>query len=188
MMRTRLFLPVLLGAALGAQAPATPQAETPGQTQAPPQAAPQALPPAPVPGPRLRAEYGWGYASAEGSGKGTLTVLLDPATGQAILELMGLGERLLYLRGDSAAGYQVEIPRQKLSVKTATLGAVPLPFLPELGSVDRLYRMLTDGSGPGVKVLRKDAKGPLKMRYDGVDAKGREFTVWLDRTRWEPGT
>jgi hypothetical protein len=54
-----------------------------------------------------------------------------------------------------------------------------------VGSVDALYRLLTEGSGAGVKVTRRDASGPVKLRYQGSDDKGREIMVWLARTRWE---
>jgi hypothetical protein len=45
--------------------------------------------------------------------------------------------------------------------------------------------MLTTGAGAGVKVTRRDASGPVKLRYLGADDKGREIMVWLTRTRWE---
>jgi hypothetical protein len=133
----------------------------------------------------LRAQYQWGYVGADGQGKGTLSVLIDPATGRTVLELQGLGERLMLLEGDTAAGYRVQIPRQKIDASAPTFAAVPLPFFPQVGSVDALYRLLTEGSGAGVKVTRRDASGPVKLRYQGSDDKGREIMVWLARTRWE---
>ena len=180
MMTFRSLAPAfLLAGALWAQAPAPLLQPAPPATPGP-QAAP-----APAPKPLLRAQYQWGYVGADGQGKGTLSVLIDPATGRTVLELQGLGERLMLLDGDSSAGYRVQIPRQKLDEKAATLAALPLPFFPQLGSPDGLYRMLADGTGTGVKVTRKDAKGPVKLRYQGNDDKGREVMVWLERTRWE---
>lgn len=140
--------------------------------------------PQPAPQP-LRAQYGWGYAGADGEGKGTLSLLLDPATGRVVLEIHGLGERLVFLTGDRASGYRVQIPRQNVDARSASLGALPLPFLPQLGSCEGLHRLLTEGGGAGVKVTRKDAKGPVKLRYAGKDDRGREVMVWLERTRWE---
>jgi len=51
-----------------------------------------------------------------------------------------------------------------------------------------LYRLLTEGTGPGIKVTKRDAKGPLKLRFAGKDEKDHEVMVWLNRTRWEPVT
>jgi hypothetical protein len=178
MMTFRSLAPAfLLAGALCAQATAPPSQSAP-----PAVAAPQA---APAPRPLLRAQYQWGYVGADGQGKGTLSVLIDPATGRTVLELQGLGERLMLVDGDSSAGYRVQIPRQKLDEKAPTLSALPLPFFPQLGGPDGLYGMLADGTGTGVKVTRKDAKGPVKLRYQGNDDKGREVMVWLERTRWE---
>jgi hypothetical protein len=150
-------------------------------------AAPALEAPAPV-RPLLRAQYSWGYAGADGQGKGTLSVLLDPATGRTVLELQGLGERLMLLEGDSASGYRVQIPRRELDQRAPTLAAIPLPFLPQVGSPGALYTLLAEGAGTGVKVTKRDQSGPVKLRYQGVDEKGKEVLVWLERTRWEPET
>ena len=146
----------------------------------------QPVPPAPPQA--LRAQYGWGYAGSDGEGKGTLSLLLEPATGKTVLEIHGLGERLVFLSGNKSTGYRVQIPRQHIDETAPNLGALPLPFLPELGTTDGLYRLVTEGVGTGVKVTRKDAKGPVKLRYTGKDDKGHEIMVWLERTRWEPFT
>lgn len=145
----------------------------------------QGTPSAPEAAP-FRAQYGWGYAGADGEGKGTLSLLLEPATGRVVLELHGLGERLVLLTGQRAGGYRVQIPRRQIDATAATLGELPLPFLPQVGSAEALHRLLTTGAGAGLRVTRKDAKGPVKLRYDGKDAQGEEFTVWLRRTRMEP--
>jgi hypothetical protein len=142
--------------------------------------------PAPAPMPMLRAQYKWGYAGADGQGKGTLNVLLDPASGKAVMELQGLGERLMLLEGNRADGYRVQIPRRNIDASAPTLAAVPLPFLPQVGSVDALYRLLAEGAGAGVKVTKRDRSGPVKLEYQGSDDRGREVMVWLARTRWEP--
>ena len=142
---------------------------------------------APAPAlPLLRAQYGWGYVGSDGQGKGTLSVLIEPGSGRTVLELQGLGERLMLLDGNSADGFRLQIPRQKVDQRAPSLAQVPLPFFPQLGSPAALYRLLTEGAGPGVKVTKKDALGPVKLRYDGRDDRGREVTVWLQRTRWEP--
>ena len=133
----------------------------------------------------VKAQYDWGYASPDGQGKGTLSILLDPATGRTIVELQGLGERLVLLEGDTQSGFHLQIPRREVDQRARSLGELDLPFLPKLGSADGLYRLLTLGEGPGVKVTKKDADGPVKMRYQGLDERGKELTVWLARTRWE---
>jgi hypothetical protein len=133
----------------------------------------------------VKAQYAWGYASPDGQGKGTLNVLLEPGSGRTILELQGLGERLLLLEGNPRDGFRLQIPRREVDQKSATLGALPLPFLPRLGSPEGLYRLLTQGDAPGVKVTGRDKDGPVKMRYQGQDEGGKELTVWLTRTRWE---
>lgn len=155
--------------------------------QASPQpAAPQPAAVAPAPLPLLRAQYGWGYAGADGQGKGTLSVLIDPASGRTVLELQGLGERLMLLDGDPKAGFHLQIPRRKLDQQAPSLAAIPLPFLPQLATPGALYRLLSQGEGPGVKVTKRDSLGPVKLSYKGVDDQGKEVLVWLQRTRWEP--
>ena len=157
----------------------------------PPQAQPQAPAPGPAQNPAqpagsvLRAQYQWGYAGIDGQGKGTLNVLLEAATGRTVVELQGLGERLMLLEGNQADGYRVQIPRRNLDERAPTLGAVPLPFFPQLATPDALYRLLAEGAGPGVKVTKRDSQGPVKMRYQGNDDKGKEVMVWLQRKRWE---
>lgn len=140
-----------------------------------------------APAPLVRAQYDWGFASPDGQGKGTLSVLVDPATGRTVLELQGLGERLLLLEGSPASGFHLLIPRREVDQRAASLASLPLPFLPRLGSPEGVYRLLTEGRADGVKVTKRDTKGPVKMRYDGKDDQGKEITVWLSRTRWEPG-
>jgi len=198
MPRPTLILPVLfLAGALRAQAPAVAApapgavavqaatAPTQGQAPASAQATAQ-TPAAPAPRPLLRAQYAWGFAGGRDQGKGTLAVLIEPATGRTVLEIQGLGERLALLEGDRATGYRVQIPRQKVDVRAASLAGIPLPFFPELGSADHLYQLLADGTAAGVQVTQRDASGPVKLRYQGTDAKGKDLTVWLERTRWEP--
>ncbi|WP_005032699.1 hypothetical protein [Holophaga foetida] len=133
----------------------------------------------------LRAQYGWGYAGADGEGQGTLAILLDPASGRLVLELHGLGERLALVTGERSTGYRVQIPRQNIDQTAPDLAALPLPFLPNLGGVEGLSRLLTQGEGPGVKVTKRDKLGPKKMKYAGKDEKGKEVLVWLNRQRWE---
>lgn len=134
----------------------------------------------------LRASYAWGYVGAEGEGSGTLNVLLDTASGRVVLELHGLGERLLLLEGDRASGYRVQIPRDKVDARQASFGALPLPFLPALGSVEGLEALLKEGKGPGIAIQKRDGQGPIKLHYKGKDAKGHEEEVWLTRKVWQP--
>ena len=131
----------------------------------------------------IRAQYSWGYLGNDGEGKGTLAVLVDTLTGHVVLELHGLGERLMLLEGDSTKGYRVQIPRQKLDETASKIGALPLPFLPQVSTPEALRALLTSGTGPGVKVTKKDAQGPLKLKYQGKDELGKEVQVWLVRTR-----
>lgn len=133
----------------------------------------------------LKAQYAWGYVGKDGEGQGTLSLLLEPGTGRVVLELHGLGERLCLLSGSAAAGYRLQIPRNKVDRQVPEFGALPLPFLPQLGSPAALLRLLTQGEGPGVKVTARDAQGPRKLKYNGRDEGGNEATVWLERKRWE---
>jgi len=135
--------------------------------------------------PTIRAQYAWGYSGMDGEGSGTLSVLVEPGSGKVILELHGLGERLMLLTGNKAEGYHILIPRQALDRTVPTFGALPLPFLPQLGSAESLHRLFLEGDGPGVKVTKRDPKGPLKLRYQGQDDHGKDVTVWMQRTRWE---
>ena len=133
----------------------------------------------------LKAQYAWGYSGQEGEGKGTLNLLLDTASEKVVLELFGLGERLVFLSGDRAAGYRIQIPRRELDMRGVSFDKLPRPFLPQLGSPEALHRLLAEGSGPGVKVTKRDGKGPVKLRYSGQDERGKDVLVWLQRTRWE---
>lgn len=133
----------------------------------------------------IKAQYSWGYLGDDGEGKGTLAVLVEVATGRVVLELHGMGERLMLLVGDRAKGYHVQIPRQKLDETTPKLGDLPLPFLPQVATAEGLRDLILTGTGPGVKVAKKDAKGPLKLKYQGKDDRGKEVLVWLVRTRFE---
>jgi hypothetical protein len=133
----------------------------------------------------IRAQYAWGYSGMDGEGSGTLSVLLEPSSGKVVMELHGLSERLMLLSGNQGSGYHVQIPRQELDRTVPSFGALPLPFLPQLGSAEALRSLLTEGTGPGVKVSKRDQRGPLKHRYEGHDEHGKDVTVWLNRTRWE---
>lgn len=147
----------------------------------------QAPPPAPAPTPAtpVRAQYGWGYAGPDGEGVGTLSLLMDAATGRLVVELHGPGERLMLLEGNHASGYRLQVPRQKLDQRAPYLAQLPLPFLPQVPSVEALLRLLRTGEGTGVSVLKKDGQGPLKLHWRGKDARGKDQQVWLDRKRWE---
>nr|WP_320130941.1 hypothetical protein [uncultured Holophaga sp.] len=142
--------------------------------------------PAPVPQ-SIRALYAWGYAGPDGEGQGELAISLDPGTGRLVMEIHGAGERLALLSGDRSVGYRLQIPRQKVDRTVSDLATLRLPLLPELGGLEGLQRLLTRGEGPGVKVTKRDANGPVKLKYTGQDEKGREVLVWLKRERWETG-
>jgi hypothetical protein len=133
----------------------------------------------------VRAQYNWGYSGMDGEGSGTLSVLVEPETGKVVMELHGLGERLMLLTGNQSGGYHIQIPRRELDRMVASFNALPLPFLPQLGSSEALYRLLSEGVGPGVKVTKRDAQAPLKLRYQGRDEQGKDVMVWMNRTRWE---
>lgn len=142
---------------------------------------------APDPAPSLRAQYGWGYEGPDGEGLGVLSLLLDVRTGKVVIELHGLGERLVLIDGDRASGYRAQVPRQKLDQRVGSLGELALPFLPQLSSVEALLKLLRTGDAPGVLVQKRDAQGPLKLHWRGKDPKGRDEQVWLERKRWEAG-
>ena len=151
---------------------------------------PAVPPPAPAPAQAavstvLKAQYAWGYAGMDGEGKGSMSILIEPLPGKVVLELYGLGERMVFLSGDRASGYRVQIPRRELDVRGKSFGELPMPFLPQLGNPEALYKLLTEGSGPGVKVNKRDGKGPVKLQYSGQDEHGKDVMVWLRRTRWD---
>lgn len=141
--------------------------------------------PQPAPGP-VRAQYAWGYVGSDGEGKGTLNLLVDTATGEVVVELMGVGERLMLLKGDAATGYRLLIPRRQTDETARDLRDLPLPFLPALGGPAALRDLATEGKGPGVKVTRRDGSGPVKLRYQGKDDLGKDVYVWLERKAWQP--
>jgi hypothetical protein len=133
----------------------------------------------------FRAMYDWGFASPSAEGKGTLTVLVDQANGKTVIELYALSERLMLLEGDTANGYRVQISKNGVDERAASLSLLPIPFLPELKDANGLVRLLTEGTGPGVKTSRKDASGPKQLRWEGKDDRRESCTVWLKRTRFE---
>lgn len=133
----------------------------------------------------LRAQYAWGYLGEDGEGRGTLSLRLVPATGQVILEVHGLGERLVLLEGRAEGGYRLRIPRQQVDRQAASLRDLDLPFLPQLASPEALFRLVTEGAGPGVTASKRDAEGPVKLHYAGKDERGKAVEVWLTRQRWE---
>lgn len=136
----------------------------------------------------LRARYDWGYVGPDGEGRGTLDVLADRASGRLVLELHGLGERLVLLQGDGAQGYRLQIPRHKVDRTAPDLSGLELPFLPQLGSVEALVKLLRDGAAPGVTVTKRDPSGPVKLRFEGKDPEGKAVKVWLSRRRFEAGS
>ena len=87
--------------------------------------------------------------------------------------------------GDRASGYHLLVPRQNLDQRAAILAQLPLPFLPQVASVEGLLELLRTGEGPGMTVQKKDAQGPLKLHWKGKDARGKDQQVWLERKRWE---
>lgn len=133
----------------------------------------------------LKAQYSWGYAGADGEGQGTLAILLEPVSGRLVIELHGLGERLALAAGDRATGYRIQIPRRNMDQMAPDVAGLRLPFLPSLGGIEGLQRLMTLGEGPGVKVTKRDKLGPKKMKYKGKDENGKEVLVWLTRERWE---
>lgn len=140
---------------------------------------------APAPVAPIRAQFGWGYAGADGEGVGTLSLLMEAVSGKLILELHAPGERLLLLEGDAASGYRLQVPRQKLDQRATYLSQLPLPFLPQVLSVEGLLHLLRTGEGTGVSVQKKDAQGPIKLHWRGKDTRGKDQQVWLERKRWE---
>jgi hypothetical protein len=142
---------------------------------------------APAPAAPIRAQYGWGYAGPDGEGVGTLSLLMEAASGRLILELHAPGERLVLLEGDGATGYRLQVPRRNLDQRAPSLAQLPLPFLPQVPSVAALLRLLRTGEGAGVSVTKKDATGPLKLHWQGKDPRGKDEQVWLERKRWEEG-
>lgn len=136
----------------------------------------------------LKAQYSWEYAGADGQGKGTVNLMLNPGNKSLILELFGLGERIALISGDVIGGYRVQIPRKSVDVTSQSLGDISLPFLSKFGSVEKLYKFLLDGDFPGVKVTKKDNSGPVKLKYTGSNEHGKEYQVWLKRERWEFGS
>ena len=133
----------------------------------------------------VRAQYGWGYAGPDGEGVGTLSLLMEAASGKLVVELHAPGERLVLLEGDQASGYRLQVPRQKVDQRAATLAQLSIPFLPQVQSVEGLLRLLRTGEGVGVTVQKKDAQGPLKLHWKGKDSRGKDEQVWLERKRWE---
>ena len=133
----------------------------------------------------VRAQYGLGYVGPDGEGVGTLSLLMEAGSGKLVMELHAPGERLVLLEGDQATGYRLQVPRQKVDQRAASLAQLPIPFLPQVQSVEGLLRLLRTGEGMGVSVQKKDAQGPLKLHWKGKDARGKDEQVWLDRKRWE---
>ncbi|HTL98456.1 MAG TPA: hypothetical protein VL181_06585 [Holophagaceae bacterium] len=143
-------------------------------------------PPKALPFASLRAEYKWSLRGAKDGGSGTLVVLLQPASGKLVLEVFTFGERLALVDGDAAAGYQVVLPKEQVDRTVAGLADLPLPFLPQTGSVDSLARALAFGEGRGITVRQRDNLGPSRLAYEGLAEDGSALEVELIRKRWLP--
>lgn len=165
------------------QAPAPLPAALPAAPPLAPEASAQK---APLPFATVRAQYKWSLRGATESGSGSLTLLLEPATGRLVLEVFTYGDRLALVDGDRAGGYQLVLPKEKVNRMVPSLADLPLPFLPQAGSVEALARALALGEGEGLAVEKRDAQGPVKLRYEGQDEAGKGVEVRLTRKRWEP--
>jgi hypothetical protein len=143
-------------------------------------------PETPLPFTSLKAQYKWSFRGAKDSGSGALALRLEPAGGKLVLEVFSYGDRLALVDGDSAGGYQLVLPKEKVNRTVPTLAELPLPFLPQAGSVEALARALANGEGDGLSVEKRDAQGPVKLRYAGRDSDGDPVEVVLTRKRWEP--
>ncbi|HJW08057.1 MAG TPA: hypothetical protein VJ483_00385 [Holophagaceae bacterium] len=133
----------------------------------------------------VRAQYAWSYEAADANGSGTLSLLMDPAGGRLVLEIHSYGERVAFLSGDAAGGYRLQIPKEGKDLSSPSLAELPLPFLPDVKSVDALLTALERGEGPGLTVLKRGDGAPLKLRYKSLDEKGESILLWLTRKRWE---
>jgi hypothetical protein len=133
----------------------------------------------------LKAQYKWGYLGPEGQGHGTMSVLVAEPSEQVVIELQGMGERIMLLSGDRTSGYRLQIPRQGVDLQRPDLAALPMPLLPEVENAKGLENLLRQGTTPGVSVTNRDSEGPIKLHYSGKNGKGEEVEVWLTRTRWE---
>ena len=133
----------------------------------------------------VRAQYAWSYEAADANGSGTLSLLMEPASGRLVLEIHSFGERLALLSGDATGGYRLQIPKERKDLSSPSLAELPLPFLPDVKSVEALLRALELGEGPGLTVLKRRDGVPLKLRYKSLDEKGESVLLWLTRKRWE---
>ncbi|HET6331073.1 MAG TPA: hypothetical protein VFF76_09830 [Holophagaceae bacterium] len=143
-------------------------------------------PETPLPFISLKAQYKWSFRGAKDSGSGTLALRLEPAGGKLVLEVFTYGDRLALVDGDCSSGYQLVLPKENVNRTVPTLAELPLPFLPQAGSVEALARALANGEGEGLSVEKRDRQGPMKLRYTGRDSAGNPVEVQLTRKRWEP--
>ncbi len=132
----------------------------------------------------VKAQYKWSFKSADGSGSGSLALLMEPSRGKLVLEVFSYGDRLALVDGDTTTGYQYVLPKEQVNRTVPTLADLPLPLLPQVGTVEALARALA--LGEGLVVDQRDALGPLKLTYAGQDSVGRPIEVHLTRKRWEP--
>ena len=144
------------------------------------------VPESPLPFASLKAEYKWSFRGATDSGSGTLALRLEPASGKLVLEVFSFGDRLALVDGDRAGGYQIVLPKEHVNRTVPLIADLPLPFLPQAGSVEALARALADGEGENLTVEKRDPQGPVKLRYTGRDSAGKPVEVQLIRKRWEP--
>jgi len=141
-------------------------------------------PTTPLPFASVKAQYKWSFKGAEGSGSGTLALLLEPVRGKLVLEVFSYGDRLALVDGDPEHGYQYVLPKEQVNRTVPALSDLPLPVLPQVGSLEALARPLA--LGDGLVVDQRDALGPVKLTYAGQDSAGNPIEVHLTRKRWEP--
>ena len=143
--------------------------------------------PAPLPFTSLKAEYKWSIHNATDSGSGSLVLRLEPGPGKLVLEVFTYGDRLALVDGDAAGGYQIVLPKEHVNRIVPSLSELPLPFIPQTGSIEALARALADGEGAGLSVEKRDVLGPVILRFTGRDGAGKPVWVQLTRKRWLPG-
>ena len=81
-----------------------------------------------------------------------MSVMVEEPSEAVVIELQGMGERIMLLPGDRLGGYRLRVPRQGVDLSRPDLAPLPLPLLPKVENAQGLAILLRQGTAPGVDV------------------------------------
>lgn len=134
--------------------------------------------------PPLKAYYQWRLSINSDTVSGSLNIVIEPISGKINLKIStNLTKQSIMLNGDTAHGYQLVIPTEKINKKVSSLSAIPIPLFAKIKDYNTLYELLKNGSGLNCKIIQKDDKGPIKLSYNHIDHNGIKVSIVIKRIK-----